>query len=372
MNRLSLGAATLLFPLGLVAACEPEFAGVPGSFETRSATASAEADGSEQQDDARWVVRASDERYMTELAITGDFIYWSAQWDGTYRTRKSGGPVEVVEAGSETLHGPLAVQGQDVFWMTSTFDEHDFPSVRVRRQRGDGSGSDRSSLFEGALTTYSSNQSTEFQADASGIYLTSSPRYPNEVWAVRKVVAGGGFPSPMLPVDDVWQTPIWAVGGGELFFSPCPRNDVQGRCELRRRTQAGVIETLAVMPAMDAAVRAVDAAAAYVTDSTTLWRVERAGGAVQQLYRDPSRTINPGIAIDAQHVYLLEGPGARGEGHQIRAVPRAGGETKVVARLGAHTQYLHQLRVDDTHLYLLHGQSQILRVSKTPAPPPAP
>ncbi len=348
----------------------PDFHGVPEAFETRLP---AQALGESAPGGVHWVLRVtSDEHTISELAITDRHLYFSARWDGLYRISKSGGPVEVVEAARETLFEPLAQTGQEVYWQSTTFDEHDFPSIRVRNQSTAPPG--RRSLFEGALTTLDSNAADHFQADATGLYLTASPRYPHEKWAVQRIPLQGGSPVPLLAIPDdaqPWQAPTWVVDRGELFFTTC--NDGRSACDLMKRSQDGILSRLASLASQgvpeEPAVRAADADAVYLSDRQTVGRVARNGGPFQTLFSTDG-WISLAVAADDTQLYFVEGEREGNRSVSLRAAPKDGsGAAVVVADLSEHRQVADQMVVDDATVYLLiSGGREVLAVPKRTPP----
>jgi hypothetical protein len=345
----------------------PDFQGVPEAFEARPLANVVGQFGSRNVD---WVLRVtSDQHHIVELAVTDQHLYFSARWDGLYRTSKSGGAIEVVEADRDTLFEPLARAGQEVYWQSSTFDKDDFPSIRIRNQTARQS---RRSLFEGALTTMGSNAADHFQTDATGLYLTASQRYPHEKWAVQRIPPGGGSPVPLLAIADVGQAPTWVVDRGELFFTACP--DSRSACELMKRSQDGTVSRLAYLssqdlPSQDLVVRAADAEAVYLSDAHTVGRVPRGGGPLQTLY-STSGWISWAVAADGTHVYFVETEREGNRSVYLRAVPKDGsGGAVVVGDLSAHRRAATQMVVDDAIVYLLiSGGTEILAVPKHPPP----
>jgi hypothetical protein len=313
----------------------------------------------------RWVVRIAGDsedhqRQIRRFTVAGDYIYFTTGWEGIYRVSRQGGAIEVVEAPAGALFEHLASVGSDVYWMHSTFDERDYPRIRVKTQAAGGAAI--RTLFEGDLATLSDSRSSQFQATAEAVVMNGqrSGQADNRTSLLSVSVRDGAL-TALLPIEDVFQSPAWAMDGGRLYFSPRTPE-----ASLRHVGLAGGDpQDLAPLPARDTEVRAVDASHVFLGSSRGLWKVARQAGEAQPLATvGEGSFISQHLQIDERNVYFAQrGPG----GTDLRALPKAGGEAVVLLDDADTVAHIGQLGQDADNLYLLIGWREIRVVPKTPA-----
>jgi hypothetical protein len=331
------------------------FKGTPGSFATRVADPGATT--------PQWVIGvAADDRTIPRFAIAGDYIYFAARDAGLYRARKNGGPVEVVDAGADTVYNEVATGGQEVYWLQTTVQEGRYPHVSVRHQPAGSDGV--STRFEGDWGTLWSETAIHFQADRSGVYLNATPRGTRAA-GIQNIPAEGGRPIEMLAIPNVAESPTWVVDETDLFFTICKEE----ACQVAKVGKGGGAPlVLSTLPAAYAAARAVSATDIYLNADGAIWRVAKSGGEPQVLYPVRGSVIHPPMVIDDANLYFLERRESTAT-YRLRSIPTTGGNTALVAT-GTFPHGINQMAQDDQTIYLLHGEVEIIAIPKPQPLPP--
>jgi hypothetical protein len=359
-------APSLVFALGLgglgvlaswSAACDspPEFKGDPSAFESRAPVAGAAA--------PQWVVGvAADERTISRFAVAGDYIYFAARDAGLYRAHKNGGPIEVIDAGADTVYNEVAAGGQEVYWLKTTLGNDQYPHVSVRHQIAGADGV--VTRFEGDWGTLWSDTAIHFQADASGVYLNATPR-GTRIAGIQNIPAQGGVPIEMLAIADVAQSPTWVVDDDDLFYTLCKLE----ACQVAKVSKGGgAPRVLTTLPAQYAAARAVNGTDVYLNSPEAIWKVSKLGGDPQVLYPFRGTVGHPPMVVDDVNLYFLE---RKDSTYRVRAIPTDGGNVTVVAT-GSFAHGINQMAQDDQNVYLLHGEAEIVTIPKPLPPQPLP
>jgi hypothetical protein len=357
----------LVIGLGLAAgvglSCDSpqEFKGDPGAFSSRAVDVDPAMPANPQ-----WVVGvAADERTIARFAVAGDFIYFAARDAGLYRARKNGGPVEVVDAGIDTVYNEVAAGGQEVYWLQTTVGKDQYPHVSVRHQMAGAVGA--ATRFEGDWGTLWSDTALHFQADRAGVYLNVTPR-GTRIAGIQNLPAQGGVPIEMLAIRDIAESPTWVVDDSDLFFTICKDE----ACQVAKVGKGGGAPTiLSTLPAAFAAARAVSSTDIYLNAPGAIWRVTKQGSEPQVLYPVRGSVIHPPMVTDETNLYFLERREADKTGaYRLRSIPTTGGNTRLVAT-GTFPRGINQMAQDDQNIYLLHGEVEIIAIPKPQPVPPA-
>jgi hypothetical protein len=348
----------------------PSFGGEPDAFESRAPVVGATT--------PPWVVTVVHQRTISRFAVLGDYIYFAAHEAGLYRARKSGGPVETIDAGADTLYNEVAAGGDQVYWLKITPGRDGYPHAMIRQQ---AAGSNQvATRYEGDWGTLWSDNAIHFQADRDGVYLNTTPRGAHNA-GIQNLPRGGGVPIEMLAIADVAESPTWVVDDNDLFFTVCKVE----ACQLARVAKAGgATQLLGIMPAAYVAARAVDAHDVYLNAPGAIWKMAKQGGDPQVLYPLRGTTVHPPMVVDENNLYFLErkesGQGAGQEPNKdgkeaatfrVRAIATNGGNVTTIAT-GVFSHGISQMAQDAQYLYLLHGETEIVVVAKPPLPAPTP
>jgi hypothetical protein len=370
MNDLrSVAIVILLMAAGLSCADRTALgtAGAPDDYQVRplmrpSTPWSPVLDSDPPLDHPAWIVRVSRRDHMIRsIAVTDQYLYFTALWEGVYRVAKAGGPLEVVEA-ARTQFEPLTTTPGGVFWTRTTFDEdNDYPHVQIKH-RADAGGP-ASVLFEGDWGVTGSDQLSNFQTNTTSLYMIAG-RAGSPTYDLHRLPIGGGTLTPMLELPSSHDWPSWIVDESRLFFVGCT-NRID--CTLQALPRdGGEASELASFPEGGILV-AADADSLYVLGSYASRSIARVskqgGGVVQTLAATDGRDLGRFVLVDDQNVYYTA---TRPSGDpELRAQPKDGRAAFTIAK-GALFASCAQIVQDRDSFYVLRGEAG--EVSVVPKP----
>jgi hypothetical protein len=309
-------------------------------------------EGSGPQPD--WLVRVNARDHsIRSIAVSEQYVYFVAFWEGIYRVPKTGGPIEVVEAARQTQFEPVTATGNAVYWVRTTFDkDNDYPHLQIRRRLDDGSPSQL--LFEGDWAVAWSNRVSTFQADDSGVYLVGHTAGGPSV-DLHRVATGSGRIQPVFPINSFgW--PSWVLQPEGLYLVNCFNNSLTD-CTLGIVAKDGD-GALVPLVSLDtgAELYAADAENLYLMGSG-IWKVSKQGGTpIELVPARPIRLSSQYLLVDGTHVYFSTSSDPNGHGNAIQlwGLPKAGGPP---ASLGGGIAIANVLQIeqDRDRLYLLRS-----------------
>jgi hypothetical protein len=300
---------------------------------------------------------------IRNIAVTDDYLYFSAWWEGVYRIPKHGGDIEVIEAGAKNLFEPLATTHNEAFWVRMRFNDEDYPSVEVKHRPD--SGGPIGVLFGGDWgITGPNGEDSNFQADASGVYMIAGPAGALDYHLFRAPAAGGALTRILTLSLPTW--PTWLLDDGQLAYAGCDGG--QQTCRLQTVATASPSDpprVIASLPSSWTRLSGADALAYYLHDSEGIWKVSKSDGAITKLLATPSVHT---MVVDDHRIYFTA---YADSADRLRAIPTAGGPVEVVSDAGFTV--LRQIVQDATGLYILHDDGrQISYVAKPVSPAPSP
>jgi hypothetical protein len=350
----------------VVRTIDPNAASQPATVakDTGLGLPAAAATGTQTQQFIR-IVRGDGE--IRTIAVTDDYFYWASFWEGVYRVPKLGGDIEVIEAGTGSEFEPLTTSHNDVFWVRSSFDDRDYPSVQIKHRADSGGGI--GVLFSGDWGVTSSNELSNFQAGPSGVYMIAG-KAGSQAYDLQQVPLVGGPITRVRALPDNW--PTWLLDSGRVWFTDCPfgipapaTSVDSGSCPIRGMTGSGdQTTTLANVPASNPAIGGADGDALYVGTPSKILRVSKADGAITVLVEQTGEGVGIGrsLLVDDDHVYFtVMTPG----GPELRALAKVGGASVVLAPAGL-LRDVRQIVQGARLLYVLHDQGH--QISVVPKP----
>jgi hypothetical protein len=312
----------------------------------------------------RTVVRVTGDTtpaWIRDIAVSANDLYVSVPWHGVYRMPKYGGAITPVDEGSNVAFIELATGSDAVFWEHTTFDKKDFPHARVKRQ--DFDGGPIATLYEANLGFFDSSETRNLQTDGGIVYVTLVQNITDD-GAIHRLPAAGGEPlANILPFNIEAEhehsqslQPIWVAVAGAAYFTQCADGPA---CEIWRAA-GDEMQDLGPAPPGVSRVTAVDRGEIFLDVQTTeaaVWKVDLASGAATRLVSPAAGADR--LVVDANEVFFVSGADS------IRAVPRAGGDDRVVADLTGQGT-ISRLIADDTHIFALVDQSEVVMIPKQP------
>jgi hypothetical protein len=307
-------------------------------------------EGSGPQPD--WLVRVNvRDHSIRSIAVSEQYVYFVAWWEGIYRLPKTGGPIEVVEAARETQFEPATATGNAVYWVRTTFDkDNDYPYIQIRRRLDDGSPSQL--LFEGDWAVAQHSNFSTFQADESGVYMvahTAGGPSPD----LHRVATGSGQIQPVFTIDS-FRWPSWVLQPEGLYLVKCSAsNYLDCTVGLTAKDGDGALVPLTSLD-MEAELHAADAENLYLLGNG-IWKVSKQGGTPIRLMPafGPERWSRF-LLVDDTHVYFSAGTG---NAIQLVGLPKAGGPPASVGG-GIALENVMQVEQDRDHFYVLRGNGR--------------
>ena len=367
-------AATALLGAGCGAETPVGSAGSPDAYQIRPAGVSGNqpiavalpgspvvAAPGAQDAHPEWLVRTANHEHSIEsIAVTDGYVYFEAWWEGIYRVPKAGGAIEVIDAATRAEFKPITTAGNQVFWVKSTFDDRDYPHVQLKR-RPDGGGPNQVLFDDDWGITSSSPELSNFQADASGVYMIAG-RAGAFAYDLFHVPPDGGAIGNVLPLEPSLSWPSWLIDDARLFF--VPRYGVN-KSPIRAIAKSGGTDSLiATVPASEATLYALDADSLYLLSQNDIWRAAKDGSNVSAVVHFEGAN-HPGshLLVDDSNLYFIN---TTADATELRAVPKAGGTPTTIASGMLFAQSI-QIEQDATQFYVLGpGGQEISLVSKTP------
>jgi hypothetical protein len=298
-----------------------------------------------------WLVRVTEaNRSILSIAVSEQYVYFVAWWEGIYRVPKMGGAVEVVEAAQNTQFQPATATANAVYWVRTTFDKDDYPYVHIRRRLDDGSPSQL--LFEGDWAVATSSHQSTFQADDSGVYMVAHRAGGRSV-DLHRVATGSAQIQPVMTINSLlW--PSWLLQPEGLYLVKCSNNN-QADCTLgiTAKDGNGALLPLASLD-QPAELYAADAENLYLLGGG-VWQVSKQGGAPVQLGpAAESGRSGRFLLVDETNVYFSTG---MGNATQLWALPKAGGSPTVLGG-GIPLADVWQIVQDRDRFYVLRGNGR--------------
>jgi hypothetical protein len=303
---------------------------------------------------------------IRNIAVTDEYLYFATWWEGVYRLPRYGsegdgsgaGPLEVIEAGAKNLFEPLTTSQHGAFWVRSRYDDRDYPSVEVKRR--DDAGGSLTTLFSGDWGVTTSNEHSNFQVDATGVYMIAGPAGALN-YHLFHVPAGGGPITQVLELPERW--PTWLVDDGQLFFADCA--SARGAdCPIRvMPASGGPARLLGSLPTADAMLAAVDRDALYLQGIEGIWKMAKADGAVSLLLRtEGGARSSRFLVVDDARLYFTAQSAA---GFELRMLDK-GATTSVLLTRGDALSRVMQVAQGPRVLYLLHDDGRRISVIAKP------
>ena len=178
---------------------------------------------------------------IANMALSDDYLFVTAQWDGIYRLPKYGGAVEAVATDPNAQFNALAANARDVFWVEVRFGPKDELHQKLLRRTAAG----------GPISTMRSDDFAGVLALDDAYIVLSGGRGPGH----DAISLADGTTVP-VPVDLDWvaidggtyETSFW-LDGNALYSLGCDGIRLNGFCGLVRTDVAtGVIERGPALP----------------------------------------------------------------------------------------------------------------------------
>ena len=315
-------------------------------------------EGSGPQPD--WLVRVSRDHSIRSIAVSDQYLYFVAWWEGVYRLPKTGGTIEVVEAAQQTQFEPATATGNAVYWVRTTFDkDNDYPHLQIRRRLDDGSPSQL--LFEGDWAVATSNRTSTFQADDSGVYMIGHTAGGPNV-DLHRIATGSGQIQPVFTIN-TQRWPSWLLQPEGLYLVNCSEGGRvappggSGDCTvgLTAKDGDGALLPLASLE-VPVELYAADAENLYLLGSG-IWKLSKQGGTPIELV--PAAAPGRGsrfLLVDDTHIYFSTGTGT-GNTIQLFNLPKTGGSPTSLGG-GIALADVWQIEQDGDRLYLLRGNGR--------------
>jgi len=316
-----------------------------------------------------------DENWMRDIAIVGNDLYVAVALSGVYRLPKFGGGITPIDVSPDAEVDELASGDGAVFWERFTFGSGDAPTLYLRRvAAGDTAVS---TIHREGIGGYEDNYGKNLQVDGSTVYMTELSGITN-LGAIHRFPTTGGAELPSIApftypagggyisATDLHR--VWIARNGGIVAIDCPLNS--GTCTIQRVTGDGT-QPIATFAGKEAYVGAIDETSIYFTNviyqptpapasvTTPLLKIDQQTGEIAQVTADSGGGY---FMLDGgQELFYVSGAST------INAVSKQGGAPRTVADLtGSHG--IWRIAQDDTHLFVLTAQNQVVAIPKgTPA-----
>ena len=296
---------------------------------------------------------------IVTMALTDNYLYFAASWDGVYRLPKYGGPVEVVEAGAKHDGRVLMATKDSVIWVKTHDDGSDHPITEIKRRSENGGPT--SVLFAGDWGIATTNLAPALQGDATGVYMMA---FPIGIFMphLHHFPAAGGPPRKILTVPEFWLT--WLRDDGRIYLA--------SKTELPHETAIEVLDdgaaeprTLAVL-GEQTLLRSMDRDFLYGVTLDGIVRVAKKDGVASEVLKlEGGRHLADVLISDEEKLYFTTV--SRDEPADLRSFSKRDGTITVLAS-GRTFEGPWQIAQDSRLIYLLHDRGRkIAVVAKTPA-----
>lgn len=328
------------------------------------------------------IVRVADQNTLiSAMVLTDNYLYFAASTvsatdvTGTTINRipKYGGRVERIAGPTDAYVVQLATNNTSVFWVEHPLTASSRPASIMRR---DIAGDTNKSIYEGnfpfGMRPYASKDA---------IYLETLPDDGTHIDTLRRLPLAGGSASAVTALPET--TLSWLLADDDLYITDSTA--MVGATVSTLPSSGGTLRELAKFPSIS---RFRNGADLMASDKTNLYmllddkvtekkivRIARTDGASEDLYTAP-RT-DPRIAlpasVDDQNVYFLADVGNPESGNStVRAVPKSGGNMKLLAEEALHTfgtqplntNGLLRIAEDEKNIFLIYEGREILMQPK--------
>jgi hypothetical protein len=315
-----------------------------------------------------------DQDWIRDIAIVDNDLYVTVAWSGVYRLPKFGGGITPIDVSADAEVDALASGDGAVFWERFTFGSGDAPTLYLRRvAAGDTAVSTIHQEGIGGYEDYGRN----LQVDGSTVYMTELSGVTN-LGAIHRFPTTGGAELPSIApftypagggyISGTDLHRVWIARSGGIVTIDCPLNS--DTCTIQRVTGDGT-QPIAAFPGREAYVGAIDETSIYFTSviyhptpapssvTTPLLKIDQQTGEITQVTPDSGGGYT--MLDGGQELFYVSGA------FRISAVSKQGGDPRTVADLTGSNGIWRMVQ-DDTHLFVLTAQSEVVAIPKgTPA-----
>jgi hypothetical protein len=285
---------------------------------------------------------------IVDLAVSDDYVFFAASWDGVYRIPKYGGTLSAVEVEADANVIALAANHDRVFWSHNTFGQNDRVSQSIRTRAA--AGGPIGQLPQGAVLGGSTNFTHVMRADDEHVYMIAESTAGASLDSVVQLSISGGEPLVVPVLDDPSQQlfPSWVPDYPFLYLTRCA-SGTPSCTNVRRSLLDGSEEKLAEETG---AVVAVDEDFVYLRGEEKLQRLSKADKTLTTV-AEIGNLPNGFVEADATHLYFLSF--GSDTGAQLLSVPKAGGTPTLVSADPRLNRGVWRMAQDEQYLFVLVG-----------------
>ena len=315
------------------------------------------------------VVRPLDVVHGIEhIALSGDYLFFSSNWNGVYRVPKTGGAVEVVEEDHSAVFTALTANSSEVLWERVRFDGQGYPYRTFLR---------RSTSLGPVATIVASDQFDSLDKD--GLLPADDAHVIVRHLQDQQAVAISLSDATMVQVptaDSTMSTGFedsgaFVLAGDTLFSEFCAANS----CELVQGKVTTGLEEMGISMSWvpfgngtGAPLAGVDEEHLYFFDLRRAWRLLRSDYTSVDIYRAPDDAFLQGpFAVDSSDVYFVTSDGKQDKLVAAAKAGQYGGGVRVLST-GRHLKTGPcEIAQDEQNLFVLaltEDSDEILVVAK--------